>query len=172
MSRDCAVIVPASRANRPGWSGAATTSSVQWSWGRHSAASASPPSRCRSRKWPTMSAASLARMYRSGMSAKWRSTSLARNSPSSSRMARSLAPAVRAAVALAEVVQEEAQVEGGCALDLVQELAEAGEDGIGRGGDAVQGVDRRQSVLVDRVAVVEVVLDEERHAGELGQQAV
>ena len=78
-----------------------------------------------------------------------------------------------AAVTLADVVEQEAQVQHRRVLDLGEDLAEPLERGVAgaRPGNTVEGLDRSQGVLVDRVAVVEVVLDEERHAGELGKQA-
>ena len=78
---------------------------------------------------------------------------------------------VAAPVALADVVEQHPEVERGRVLDLVEDAAERPHRGLRARGHLVDRLDRAQRVLVHRVAVEEVVLDEEAHPAELRQEA-
>ena len=80
-------------------------------------------------------------------------------------------PDVTLAPALADVVEQEREIERAGLRDLVQDLAQAAEGAVGaRPRHLVEGVDGGQRVLVDGMAMVEVVLGEEPDPRELGQQ--
>ena len=78
---------------------------------------------------------------------------------------------VAAPPTLPDVVQEHSQEEGGPVLGLREHLDEGRGHALLAPRDVVEGGHRLQGVLVHRVAVEVVVLDEERDARELGDEA-
>ncbi len=76
---------------------------------------------------------------------------------------------VPAAAPLADVVEQHAEVERGRVLHLVEDVAEAGHAGSRR--EVVERFEALQGVLVHRVAVEEIVLDEKGDAGPLREEA-
>ena|SRR5205085_2878655 len=77
---------------------------------------------------------------------------------------------VTAAVPFADVVQQQAEIKRRRIINLVEDLDQSQQSRVVFVTQAVERFDGLQRVLVNRVLVIKVVLDEKGDAGEFGQQ--